>query len=313
MKDFSNAFPRAESIIPQLKVPLDCGIIMVKGRRERSMADENAKRKIYDSVFCDLFQDPKYQLEAYKAIHPEDTDVTVDDIKDVTLEAIFLDGIYNDLGFTVGNVTILLFEEQARWSRNITVRSLMYLGESYNRYLHNTNQDYYGDTPVKLPKPEFYMLYTGDARHTEEELSMADIYWNGDNGTLDLKVKVLYGDDRHSILSQYVQFTQIYKQKSRELGKNREAVLATLKECKERNILKEYIENREAEVIGIMMALYDKDSYMKLFESRKEKEGGIKILASLVKKGLLSLTNAAIEANMTEKDFAKEAGLESQS
>ena len=62
-----------------------------------------------------------------------------------------------------------------------------------------------------------------------------------------------------------------------------------------------------------MMALYDKDSYMKLFESRKEKEGGIKTLANLVKKGLLSLTNAAEEANMTEKDFAEEAGLEPQS
>ena len=277
------------------------------------MPDENAKRKIYDSVFCDLFQDPQYQLEAYKAIHPEDTDVTVDDIKDVTLEAIFLDGIYNDLGFTVGDVTILLFEEQAKWSRNITVRSLMYIGESYHRYLHNTSQDYYGDTPVKLPKPEFYMLYTGDAKHTEEELSLADIYWNGDNSNLDLKVKVLYGNDQHTILSQYVQFTQIYKQKSRELGRNREAVLATLKECKEKDILKDYLEAREAEVIGIMMALYDKDSYMKLFESRKKKEGIMETLASLVKQGLISLSNAAKQVNMTEKDFAKEAGLETQS
>ena len=117
-------------------------------------------------------------------------------------------------------------------------------------------------------------------------------------------MKVLYGNDQHTILSQYVQFTQIYKQKSRELGKNREAVLATLKECKEKDILKDYLETREAEVIGIMMALYDKDSYMKLHDNRKEKEGGIKTLASLVKKGLLSLTNAAKEANMTEKDFA---------
>ena len=77
-----------------------------------------------------------------------------------------------------------------------------------------------------------------------------------------MKVKVLYGNDQHTILSQYVRFTQIYKQKSRELGRNREAVLATLKECKEKDILKDYLEAREAEVIGIMMALYDKDSYM---------------------------------------------------
>ena len=128
-----------------------------------------------------------------------------------------------------------------------------------------------------------------------------------------MKVKVLYGNDQHTILSQYVRFTQIYKQKSRELGRNREAVLATLKECKEKDILKDYLEAREAEVIGIMMALYDKDSYMKLFESRKKKEGIMETLASLVKQGLISLSNAAKQVNMTEKDFAKEAGLETQS
>ena len=206
----------------------------------------------------------------------------------MTLETIFPDGMYNDMGFTVGDVTILLFEEQAKWSRYITVRSLMYLGESYNRYLHNTNQDFYGDKPVKLPRPEFYMLYTGDAEHTEEEMSLADVYWNGDNSTLDLKVKVLYGDDQHTILSQYVQFTQIYKQKTRELGRNKEAVLATLKECKEKDILKNYFEKHEAEVIGIMMALYDKDSYMKLFEKRKEKEGEerfARLIAKLISLG----------------------------
>ncbi len=237
------------------------------------MPDGNPKRKIYDSVFCDLFQDPRYQLEAYRALHPEDQHATVNDIQDVTLETIFLDGMYNDLGFTVGNVTIMLFEEQAKWSRNITIRTLMYLGESYNRYLLKTGQDFYGDRPVILPKPECYMLYTGDGRHEEHELSLADIYWDGDHSTLDLKVKVISGEDGRSILAQYVQFTRIYKQKTRELGKTREAVLATLKECKNQDILKEYIEQHEAEVIGIMMSLYDRDSYMKLYEKRKKEEG----------------------------------------
>ena len=36
------------------------------------------KRKIKDSVFTNLFQDKKYLLQLYKALHPEDTDVTED-------------------------------------------------------------------------------------------------------------------------------------------------------------------------------------------------------------------------------------------
>ena len=83
----------------------------------------------------------------------------------------------------------------------------------------------------------------------------------------------------------------------------RDAVLATLKECKEKDILKDYIENHEAEVIGIMMALYDKDSYMKLYESRKKKEGFIDALASLVKKGLLTIEAASNELNISFEDF----------
>jgi len=273
------------------------------------MPDGTPKRKLYDSVFCSLFQDPRYQLELYQALHPENRDVTVDDIRDVTLEEVFMDGMYNDLGFTVGDVTILLLEDQSRWSKNITIRTLMYLGESYHRYLQATEQDFYGNVPVKLPRPELYMLYTGDQKHDEEYLSLADIYWGGDGNVLDLKVKILYGEGKDSILSQYVTFTRVYRETIRKLGKSREAVLETIRICKEQDVLKDYLTAHEVEVIDIMMALYDKDVYMKLYERRKEREGAFKQLVKLVQKGRLSLDEAAEEANMTVKEFTDEAGL----
>ena len=43
------------------------------------------KRTIKDSVFCDLFSDPKYLLMLYHSVHPEDDGVTENDIEDVTL------------------------------------------------------------------------------------------------------------------------------------------------------------------------------------------------------------------------------------
>jgi len=36
------------------------------------MAESTPKRKIKDSVFTDLFQNKKYLLQLYKALHPED-------------------------------------------------------------------------------------------------------------------------------------------------------------------------------------------------------------------------------------------------
>ena len=37
-------------------------------------------RKIKDSVFCTLFSIPEYTLDMYRALHPEDTEVTEKDI-----------------------------------------------------------------------------------------------------------------------------------------------------------------------------------------------------------------------------------------
>ncbi len=44
------------------------------------MAETTPKHKIKDSVFTNLFQDKKYLLQLYKTLHPEDCNVTEDEI-----------------------------------------------------------------------------------------------------------------------------------------------------------------------------------------------------------------------------------------
>ena len=57
--------------------------------RNRQAQFEEQKVKVKgntrDSVFVSLFSEPEYQLQAYKALHPEDTTVTVDDIRQLCL------------------------------------------------------------------------------------------------------------------------------------------------------------------------------------------------------------------------------------
>ena len=71
------------------------------------------KRAVKDSVFTYLFSQPKYARLLYLKFHPEDTGVTEEDIKLVTLENILTTGLYNDLGYQVRNTVILLFEAQS--------------------------------------------------------------------------------------------------------------------------------------------------------------------------------------------------------
>ena len=71
------------------------------------------KRTAKDTVFRDLFSRPKYLLQLYQALHPEDTDVTEQDLKIVTLQNILANGIYNDLGFFAKDKLLILVESQS--------------------------------------------------------------------------------------------------------------------------------------------------------------------------------------------------------
>lgn len=56
-------------------------------------------------------------------------------------------------------------------------------------------------------------------------------------------------------------------------GKTREAVLETIRVCKVRNLLKEYLSGREKEVISIMMGLFDQEKAIEQFGNEKKEEG----------------------------------------
>ena len=71
------------------------------------------KRTIKDSVFTNLFQDKKYLLQLYKALHLEDNDITEDELTDITIKNVLTDNIYNDLGFVVENRLVILVEAQS--------------------------------------------------------------------------------------------------------------------------------------------------------------------------------------------------------
>jgi hypothetical protein len=124
-----------------------------------------AKKTAKDSVFRDLFGNTKYLLELYQALHPEDRETAEQDLEIVTIKNVLLDQLYNDLGFMAGDRLLVLVEAQSSWTVNIIIRSLMYLAQTWQEYIESTGQNIYGSKKVKLPKPELYVVYTGDNPH----------------------------------------------------------------------------------------------------------------------------------------------------
>ena len=213
------------------------------------MAQNTPKRKIKDSVFTNLFQDKKYLLRLYKALHPEDGNVTEEDINDVTIKHILVDADYNDLGFSVGGRLVILVESQSTWTLNIIIRALMYLIQTYHDFFKRTKQNLYGSKKVDMPKPELYVIFTGEKpKDPPDTISLSKDFFDGEKIAVDAEVKVLYQEDEGNIIGQYIIFCKVYNEQRKKYGQTKKAVTETIRICKKRNVLKEYLESKEQEV-----------------------------------------------------------------
>lgn len=201
------------------------------------------KRTIKDSVFTNLFKDKKYLIQLYQALHPDDKQTTEDDIKDITINNVLVDDIYNDLGFSVGNRLLILIEAQATWTVNILFRILMYLVQTYREYFRVTEQDIYNSTKLKMPKPELYVIYLGNRKERPEEISFSEEFFGGEDICIDVKAKIIYDGREGDIIHQYVTFTRICQEQVSFHGRTRKAIQEAIRICKDRNVLKEYLES----------------------------------------------------------------------
>ena len=234
--------------------------------------EQVAKYTAKDSVFTSLFREPKYLLQLYQALHPEDHEATEDSIKNVTITNVLLDQYYNDVGFQIGEKIVILVEQQSSWSINIVVRCLLYLSQTYQEYFESTKQNVYGSKKLELPRPEVYVIYTGNRKTRPEYLYLSKEFFGGDDSVLDVKIKMIYDGKEGDIINQYVTFTKIYNEQVKLHGRTREAVLETIRICKDQNVLSEYLSGREKEVVDIMMTLFNEEYILKTYVESREKE-----------------------------------------
>ena len=224
-----------------------------------------AKRTAKNSVFLNLFQDKSYLLKLYKTLHPEDTAATEDSLTDVTIENVLTDNLYNDLGFIVGNKLMILVEAQSTLTMNILVRVLLYLAQSYHEYFQRTSQNYYKSKKVKMPKPELYVIFTGNKGRKPDRISLSKEFFEGADIDIEVKAKVIYESNEDDIINQYIIFCKVFNEQTKMHGMTRKAVTETIRICKDRNVLRDYLLKKEKEVVTIMMSLFDEEQIMRSF------------------------------------------------
>ena len=249
-----------------------------------------AKRTAKNSVFLDLFQDKKNLLALYKTLHPEDTDVTEDTLDIVTIDNVLTDNLYNDLGIMVGNNRLLLLlEAQSSWTMNILIRILLYLAQSYHEYFERTNQSLYKSKKVKMPKPELYIIYTGSKGRKPDTISLSKEFFDGVDIDIEVKAKVIYESDKDNIINEYIVFCKVFNEQIKKHGMTKQAVTETIRICKDRNILKQYLSSKEVEVVTIMMSLFDDEQIMRTYAKDMARETTKRNVLTMLKKGRISV------------------------
>ncbi|MBQ9565769.1 MAG: hypothetical protein IJU98_09300, partial [Synergistaceae bacterium] len=219
-----------------------------------------AKRTGKDSVFTHLFSEAEYRFQLFQSLHPELKDVAMDDIIPLTITNVVIDRPYNDLAILAGKTLLILVEAQATWSINILIRFLMYLAQIYSDYINANKLDIYGTNAIPLPEPEFYVIYTGNRRDRPEKLNFRVEFFDGKDVAIDATAKVIYDGEHGNIINQYVTFCRVLDEQYKKFGRTAEAIRETIRICKDKNVLREYLQRHEREVMGIMLTLFDQET-----------------------------------------------------
>ncbi len=177
----------------------------------------------------------------------------------------------------------------------------MYLIQTYHDYFERTNQNLYKSKKAKMPKPELYVVYVGNQKDIPNEVSLSKEFFGGADIAVDVKVKVICESDTDNIINQYIIFSKVYDEQRKKYGRTKKAITETIRICKDRNVLREYLEDREKEVVTIMMSLFDEEQIMKTYwkdmentlthsiSHKKDRETAER----LIKKGKMSLEDIA--------------------
>ena len=140
-----------------------------------------------------------------------------------------------------------------------------------------------------MPKPELYVIYTGNKGRKPDTISLSQEFFDGADIDIEIKAKVLYESDKDNIINEYIVFCKVFNEQIKEHGMTKQAVTETIRICKDRNILKQYLSSKEVEVVTIMMSLFDDEQIMRTYEKDLKRETLMEKATLMLKKGKINI------------------------
>lgn len=114
---------------------------------------------------------------------------------------------------------------------------------------------------------------------------------------------------KKDIINQYVRFTKVCNEQVSLYGRTRKAIKATIRICKDSDVLKEYLESKEQEVLDMLMELYDQEEVMRSYVESEKYDAAKETAKRFLKIGKLSIEEVAAGSGLTVEEVEELAGL----
>ena len=291
-------------------------------------------REYKDTLFKFIFGSPENRLltlALYNALNGTDYK-DPNELKFNTIDEVLYLKMKNDISFLI-HFELNLWEHQSTFNPNMPMRFLRYAEALYEKFIATSEYYEYSSSLQKIPTPKCLCFYNGTEEQPERtELLLSDAY-EGD-GDIEVKVTMLninFGKNRKLLdackpLYEYSWLVESIRRYQKEETDLEAAVERAVDDMPEDFIIKEFIVANRAEVKVMLLTEYNEEKVLKMerkegwaegkAEGRAEglsegiavgrNEGKVLAFADLVSEGILTLSDAARRAGMTEDEFIAE-------
>ena len=287
---------------------------------------EPVQREYKDRLFNLLFgseENKAWTLSLYNAINQSHYD-DASQIQIISIREVMYLSMHNDVSFMVSG-EINLYEQQSTFNPNMPLRLLQYAGNLYERYVTEHKLNKYGARRLVLPAPRLVVFYNGTLDKEDETLlRLSDSYPPGKNGDIEVTVRMIninYGRSEATLkacepLREYAWLVEEIR-KNMKIMEIEKAVDQAIAMIPPDYVIKAFLEEHRAEVKGMLLTEYNEAVTMEMFkeegraEGREEGrlegrvEGYMEALAALARDGVITVSEGASRAGVTEAELRK--------
>lgn len=105
-------------------------------------------------------------------------------------------------------------------------------------------------------------------------------------------------------------FTKVYNEQMKQYGRTRETIMETIRICKDKNVLREYLQSREKEVVSIMLAMYDEKEILREYIEYEKYHAAKEAAEEAAKKAAQEATKKATKENAVKMIKAGKLSIE---